>query len=137
MPKDTHIQEQAKKIWAETRKKLVTLGHQTVEMAKKGEEEVLRYTEISRLKWDILVLKRKMDDLYSRLGKKTYELAGKGKINQADIKELYNQITKLLGQTKDKDKEITQAKKKNYIKPKTKSKPKAKPKNKAKTKKKA
>ena len=128
MPKDTHMQEQAKKIWEETRKKLVNLGHQTVELAKKGEEEVLRYTEISRLKWDILVLNKKKDDLYSRLGKRTYELAAKGKIDQADIKELCDQITKILGQTKSKDKEIAQAKKKGVTKARAKSK--AKPKKK-------
>jgi len=124
MPKDNHMQEQAKKIWEEARKKLVTLGHQTVELAKRGEEEVLRYTEIGRLKWDVLVLKRKTDDLYGRLGKKTFELTSAGKIEQADVKELCTQITKLQDQVKSKDKDIITAKKKGASKTKSKAKPK-------------
>ena len=115
MPKDTNIQEQAKKIWEETRKKLVTLGHQTVELAKKGEEEVIRYTELGRLQWDILVLKRKMDDFNGKLGKKVFELkpAEREKIKEPEIKDLSSQIRNLQKQMKAKETEVVRTKKKN------------------------
>lgn len=111
MPKENNIQEQARKIWQETRRQLVTLGHQTVELAKKGEEEVLRYTELGRLRWDVLMLKRKLDDLYAQLGKEVFELGIQGKIKEPQIKELCSQISELQDQVNTKEKEIADTRK--------------------------
>ena len=90
---------------------MIKLGRDTAKLAKRGEEEVVRASKIGKLKLEVMGLERNKGLLYQKIGEKTIDLCNKGKIEEATLKPLCNQIYKLDSQIKKKQAEIKKIKK--------------------------
>ena len=112
MAKKIDVQKQAKKIWKQTSQRLSKLGHETIKLARRGEKEVVRASEIGGLQLDIVGINLRKEKLYRDIGKKVVELNYKRKMNIPAIKNFSNQVRSLDLLLQRKKRKIAQEKKK-------------------------
>lgn len=58
-----------KKEWPKIKKKLMDVSQEAVQLAKKGEEELVKFSQKSKLQVDIAALNLKKEKLYYQIGK--------------------------------------------------------------------
>lgn len=80
----------------------------TLEKSKKG---VKKFTRISKLRIEIAGLKKKVDDKYTSLGKKAFQLIKNGEIEHKFLNDEYNAIFEFEKKIFDLENEIEELKK--------------------------
>jgi hypothetical protein len=88
------------------------MGDWLKESYEKGKEEILRFTKVARIKLDITALKKKKDERLKLLGKKAIELVKEGFIEVDMIEPEYSMIKSIESEILDKNKDITDIKRK-------------------------
>ncbi len=94
--------EEVKKFWDRAVKGLKKLGDEAAELAKRGEGEVVKASRMGKLRFDIIGLKRKMEEKFKELGAKAYKLGVERKIDQPSVKKLSQELKKIEKEIKDK-----------------------------------
>lgn len=82
--------------WPKIKKKLVNLSQEAMVLAKKGEEELVKFSHKSKLHIDATAFRLKKEKLYYRIGKE-YVKTGK-------LKEISITMKKMLEELKDIEK---------------------------------
>ncbi len=98
--------EEAKKYWDGAVRRLKKLGDEAVELAKRGEQEIVKASKVGKLRLDIVGLRRKMEEKFKELGAKAYKLGIERKIDQPSVKKLSQEIKKIEREIKDKQSQI-------------------------------
>jgi hypothetical protein len=80
---------------------------------EKGKEEVFRFSKVSRIKLDIVSLKKKKDERTKLLGGRVLELVKQGIIDKELIEPEFSMITSIDAEILDKHKEIADITKKH------------------------
>ena len=88
------------------------MGDWIKENYEKGKEEVLRLTKITKIKLDIVALKKKKDERLKLLGKKAIELVREGHIDADMIEPEYSMIKDIDEEVRNKSLDIADIKKK-------------------------
>ncbi len=78
---------------------------------EKSKKEVKKFTRISKLRIEIAGLKKKVDDKYTSLGKKAFQLIKNGEIEHKFLNDEYNVIFELEKKIFDLENEIEELKK--------------------------
>ncbi len=102
-----------KKEWEKTKKQLIKFGQEATVLAKKGEEELVKFSQKSKLQVDVTATHLKIEKLYYLIGKEYVKT--KGKAQSAALTKHLNELEKLL-------KEETSLKSKLKVKSKAKKK---------------
>ena len=97
MPKDHDTQKKVQEIWEKTKIALKKLGHETAEIAKKGEEQVIKATKAGKLQVDIIGQKTKKDKLFRQIGQKSFDLYRSGKSSENVLAPLCKEVEKIEG----------------------------------------
>jgi hypothetical protein len=81
-------------VLTDTKKQLIKLSGETMEMLKKGEKEVVKASGKAKLKFEIMLLKVKKEQLYYLLGKEAVKKRKSAKMDKLakEIKDIDNQI---------------------------------------------
>ena len=98
--------EEVKKFWDRAVKGLKTLGDEAAELAKRGEEEVIKASKKGKLRLDIVGLKRKKEEKFKEMGANVYKLGIERKIDQPSVRKLSQEIKKIEGDIKTKESQI-------------------------------
>jgi hypothetical protein len=110
--KKVDIQKEVAKIWQEAKDNLKDLGKKTLNLAQKGEKEVVRASKVGKLQLDIVSLNLKKENAFRQAGKKAYEMHSKKKpIEGTRLTSLFNQMDKVSHQIKGKKAQIARLKK--------------------------
>lgn len=105
------IPNEVTKIWQEARENLRALGQKTMRLAKKGEKEVVRASQIGKLQLDVVSLNLKKENFFRQAGKRAYEMQlKKSGVDPSKLTSLFNQITKLDRQIKTKKSKVAKLK---------------------------
>ncbi|MFH1046651.1 MAG: hypothetical protein V1727_06805 [Candidatus Omnitrophota bacterium] len=112
MQKKIDLQKEIAKIWEQAKENLKELGQNTLTLAQKGEQEVVRASKVGKLQLDIVSLNLKKENVFRLVGKKIYEAHGK-KEELQDIKvtSLLSQLNNLNNQIRGKKAQIAKLKK--------------------------
>jgi len=102
-----------KKEWPKIKKELVRVSQEALDLAKKGEEELIKITQKGKLHVDTTALNLKKEHLFLRIGKEYVKAKGSGP-QTPKMKQLLKSLDKL-------EKDIKETKKKLAIKPKKKA----------------
>ncbi|MFC1708500.1 hypothetical protein ACFL2J_00370 [Candidatus Omnitrophota bacterium] len=78
------------KMWQETKKQVTKLSKETLDLLKKGEEEVVKASGKAKINFEIVMLKVKKEQLFYLIGK---EVVKKGK--NAKVSKLIDEARKL------------------------------------------
>jgi|Wag4MinimDraft_11_1082651.scaffolds.fasta_scaffold00895_6 hypothetical protein len=78
---------------------------------EKSKKEVKKFTRTGKLRIEIASLKKKADDRYTSLGKRTYQLIKDGEIGHKFLDDEYNDILDLEKKISDLENEIEELKK--------------------------
>ena len=114
--KEIDIQKEIKKIWDQTKKNLLKLSQETVNLVKRGEKEVVRASKIGKLQLDILGIKRKREILCRQIGMKVVALDTQDKIDVSELKPSCGQVRGLDSQIRKKEQEVAKIKKGKKLK---------------------
>ena len=81
-------------IFSDTKDQLMKLSKETMEMLKKGEEEVVKASGKAKLNFEIMLLKVKKEQLYYLIGKEAVKKNKSAKMDRLakDIKDIDSQI---------------------------------------------
>lgn len=110
--KKIDIQKEVAKIWQEAKENLKKLGQKTMQLAQRGEKEVVRASKIGKLQLDIVSLNLKKENIFRQAGKKAYEMKDKkGEIASAKLNSLFGQIDKINHQVRAEKAKISKLKK--------------------------
>lgn len=109
--KNTITQEDVKKLFAKTKKRLQELGKETSVWIKKGEVELSRISKIGKLELDIVNLNIKKERLFKDIGKRVVEQDLAGKIDDAAVGNMSKKAKEAAGETVEKRREIGRIKK--------------------------
>ncbi|MBL7070614.1 MAG: hypothetical protein ISS26_00370 [Candidatus Omnitrophica bacterium] len=109
--KNTITQEDVKKLFESTKKKLQELGKETGVWLKKGEVELSRISKIGRLELDIINLNMKREKLFKEIGKRVVEQNIGEKIEDTAIKSMSGKAITAVNDTNKKKREISRIKK--------------------------
>lgn len=82
------------KEWEATKKQLVKFGKEATAMAKKGEKELLRFSQQGKIQIDATATNLKMEKLYYSIGKE-YVNAQTPSTPTAKLKKLIDDLSKL------------------------------------------
>jgi len=85
-----------KKEWEKTKKMLVKFGKEATSIAKKGEEEIVKFSHKSKLQIDVTTVHLKIEKLYYQIGKEY------AKVTSAT--HATGQLTKLMNELKTANK---------------------------------
>ncbi|HLF17355.1 MAG TPA: hypothetical protein VI749_00470 [Candidatus Omnitrophota bacterium] len=83
-----------KKEWEKTKKQLQKFSQEAVVLAKKGEEEVVKFSRKGKLHLDATAMSLKIERLYHDIGKE-YVRSHKTKRPAAQLKKLVGDVEKL------------------------------------------
>ena len=115
IPPDTQKKrkEEIEKLWKQAKKSLLKLSHETVKLAQKGEEEIVRASRLGKLHLEMLNLKRKKDSLCQQIGEKVVELQKENKIDVGvgGLKTFCSKVDSLEGQIRTKKAAVSKIKK--------------------------
>ena len=79
-----------KKEWENTRKKLLKFGREATVLVKKGEKELVDFSQKSKMQIDVAALSLRMEKLYYLIGKEYVRLRDKSKPTDRLRKSLLN-----------------------------------------------
>ncbi len=113
IPLDTqkNRREEIEKLWKQAKKSLSKLSQETVKLAQKGEEEIVRASRLGKLHLEMLNLKRKKDSLCQQIGEKVVELQKENKINVGGLKTFCSKVDSLESQIRTKKSAVSKIKK--------------------------
>jgi len=110
--KKVDISEEAAKIWQQAKENLKELGQKTMNLAQKGEKEVVRASKVGKLQLDIVSINLKKENIFRLAGKRAHEMHSKKRhIESAKLASLFSQIDKLNQQIKATKAKIARLKK--------------------------
>jgi len=109
--KNTITQEDVRKLFAKTKKRLRELGKETGVWIKKGEAELSRISKMGKLELDIVNLNLKKDKLLKDIGKRVVEQGLSEKIDDAALKSMSEKVKSAVAETGGKKREIGKIKK--------------------------
>lgn len=104
-------QDDIKKLFESTKKKLQQLGKETSTWIKKGEVELSRISKIGKLELDIVNLNMKKEKLYRDIGKRVVEQGLGEEIDDSAIKNMSIKAKAIINESKKKQREISKIKK--------------------------
>jgi len=82
------------KEWAKTKKQLESLSKETIILAKKGEEELVKFSKKGKLHLDSTAISLKIERLYYMIGKEYVKTKSSNR-SSAKLESLISQINKL------------------------------------------
>jgi len=87
------LKKNIEKAWPEVKDRLYKIGKDALELAKYGEEKVVKLSKKSKLQFGLVTLQLKREQLYYKLGKEALSLLKKGVIKNKKLKSMYGQIS--------------------------------------------
>jgi len=109
--KNAITQEDVKKLFAKTKKRLHELGKETGVWIKRGEVELSRISKIGKLELDIVNLNIKKERLFKDIGKRMVEQGLAEKIDDAVVRNMSEKAKDAAGETVQKRREIGRVRK--------------------------
>ncbi len=109
--KKTVTQEDVKKLFANTRKRLHDLGRETSVWIKKGEVELSRISKIGKLELDIVNLSIKKDKLFRDIGRRVVEQGLAGKMDDAAVSGMAEKAKEAVSESGKKRRDINRIRK--------------------------
>ncbi len=107
-----------KKEWPKIKKELVRVSQEALDLAKKGEEELIKITKKGKLHMDTTALNLKKEHLFLRIGKE-YVRGAKPATQTAKMKQLLKEMDKLEKEIKQTEGKLKKTPKKKTARKKT------------------
>lgn len=106
------IPKEVAKIWQEAKNNLRILSEKTLNLAQKGEKELVKASRVGKIQLNIVSMNLKKENIFRELGKKTYEMhIEQEQVEPAKLTVFFSQIDKLNQQIKAKKTQIAKVKK--------------------------
>lgn len=103
-------QDDIKKLFESTKKKLQQLGKETSTWIKKGEVELSRISKIGRLELDIVNLSMKKEKLYRDIGKRIVEQGLGEEIGDSAVKNMCLKAKAIISDSRKRQRAISKIK---------------------------
>ena len=100
-------QQDLKKLFEKTKKRLQQLGKETKVWLKKGETELSRFSKIGKLELNVVNLNIKKERLFKDIGKRVVELDLGKVIDDSTIKNMSNKAKAIISESKKKKRTIS------------------------------
>jgi hypothetical protein len=95
-------QEDLKRLFEDTKKRLQRLGKETGVWLKKGEAELSRLSKIGKLEINVVNLNIKKEKLFKEIGKRVVELNLWQKVDDRAIKNMSDKAKSIINESKKK-----------------------------------
>lgn len=104
--KKRNFQKEFSKILNQTGEKLKIFGKELGEIAKKGEEEIIKASKAGRVRLDILGLNVQKEKLYYDIGKRLVQLHAKRKLDIPELESYWKKLRKIEQDARKKKREL-------------------------------